>query len=219
MTPFYLRVGNEKIELDKSVFVNLLDSSHIKESKPYLNAVELDEISFTNLKKLAVRAGVPYPLFFAPKDVADFQIEYKNKNLFQKIPSKAIIALSTRGRGDLTDIAPIILDLSRKQDFLKKRILIKADANNYLGSLKRMVKDGETVEQIAAKIRDYFGFNLTLIRALPKTSVLAHITRQIEQHGLLVSFSAYNYMPQNINPELLISGICVGDKKFPYLFI
>lgn len=207
------------IKIGKKVFVDLLDLSHIKEYKDYENAIAENEISFINLKKLAVKASVPYPLFFAPKEVIDRQIKNKDRSLYEKIPTKEEIRLSSRGRVEIKDIELIVKDLGRKQEFLKSRVLLKADDNKFIGSIAGKLKKGVPTDEIATEIREYLGIDLSYLRSISKDKVLKYITACFENKGILVSFSSYNYMPQNIDPELELSGICIRDKKFPYIFI
>ncbi|MDP4103334.1 MAG: hypothetical protein Q8935_00155 [Bacillota bacterium] len=220
MERLLIKLNNKQaIVISKSVFVDLLEISHIKEYKDYIKAIDQNEITFINLKKLATKAGVPYPLFFAPKHIVDKQIENKDKNLYEKIPSKEEIRLSSRGRIEVKDIELIAKDLGRKQEFLKNRVLLKADPNKFIGSVGDKIKKNIPVEEIATEIREYLGIDLIYLRSIPKDKVLNYITTCSEKKGILISFSSYNYMPQNINPELELSGICIKDKKFPYIFI
>lgn len=209
----------EKVKIDKGVFVDLLDLSHIKEYKDYSNAMQAKEVTLDVLRKLAAKSGIPYPLFFAPKEVVAIQIEDKNKNLYEKIPGKDELRLNSRGRVEIQDIELIVKDLGRKQEFLKNRVLPKTLPNEFIGSITAKLKKNVSVEKIATEIREYFGINLAYLRNVPKDGVLTYLTACVERKGILVSFSAYNYMPQNIAPELELSGICIKDKKFPYIFI
>lgn len=210
---------NQRIEIDKKVFISLLDMSHIVEYKDYTDAIESSKITFENLKKLANKASVPYPLFFAPKEIVDIQLKDKDKKIFEKIPGKDEIRLSSRGRVEVKDIELIVKDLGRKQEFLKTRVLPTASPNNFIGSVSRQIKSNVDIQTIGAKIREYLGIDLLYLRSIPKNKVLSYITSCAEEKGILISFSSYNYMPQNIDPELELSGICIKDKKFPYVFI
>ncbi len=220
MKHFFVKLNNKQtIKIDKGIFVDLLELSHIKEYTDYVNAIEQNEITFINLKKLAAKACVPYPLFFAPRNIIDIQIVAKDKSLNEKIPSKEEMRLSSRGRVEIKDIELIVKDLGRKQEFLKNRVLVNAEANKFIGSVAAKVKAGVPITEIASEIRDYLGIDLSYLRSISKEKVLKYITACSEHKGILISFSSYNYMPQNIDPELELSGICIKDKKFPYVFI
>ena len=211
--------SKEKIAIDKQVFLNLLDLSHIKQYKSYQNTILRGEITFSELKNLAAKSGIPYPIFFAPINVVELQIDDKNKHINEKIPSKEDFSLQTRGMVKIEDIELLIRDLSRKQEFLKRRILKRNEKNTFVGSLLENVKKQDSTEIIAEQIRTYFGIDLEFLRTLSKENVLGYLVRIIEEKDILVSFSSYNYMPQNIPSELELSGFCINDKRFPFVFI
>ncbi len=211
--------NKQTIQIDRSIFVDLLEISHIKDYSDYEKALDQNELTFTNLKKLAAKARVPYPLFFAPRSIVDLQIADKDKNLYEKIPSKQEIRLNSRGRVEIKDIELIIKDLGRKQEFLKARVLVNADPNKFIGSIAAKIKNNTPIDEIANEIRDYLEIDLAHLRTISKEKVLTYITSCSESKGILISFSSYNYMPQNINPELELSGLCIRDKKFPFIFI
>lgn len=219
MKPFWVTIGKDDVEIDKRVFESLLDLSPIKEYKDYIEAIKNDRIRLEKLKKLAQKAGIPYPLFFAPKTISDKQLSHKNNNLFQKISTKDEIRLSSRGRIEIEDIELIVKDLARKQEFLKRRIATQADLNGFVGSFVKKLNQGYTLEQIAGEIRVYFGIELNYLRTISKDKVLNYLRNCIEGKGILVAFSSHNYMPQNLSKEIELSGICIKDPKFPYIFI
>jgi len=219
MNTFLVKLHKQTVSIEKDVFLSLLDLSPIQEYKDYLDAVANNEISFENLKILALKAGVPYPLFFAPKAIVDKQLLDKEKNIFEKIPSKNEMRMSSRGKMDIKDIEVIIKDLSRKQEFLKTRILPKANLNTFIGSVAAKVKSNISIEIIATDIRDYLGINLSSLRNISKEKVLQYLCSCAESKDILISFSSANFMPQKINKEVEFSGICIKDKKFPYIFI
>jgi Zn-dependent peptidase ImmA (M78 family) len=119
----------------------------------------------------------------------------------------------------LSDIELIVKDLGRKQEFLKSRILSGAKPNEFLGLVAKDMKSGATNRAIALRIRSFLEIDLSLARGLSKGGVLEYLCRKAEDRGVLVSFSSYNFMPQNIDKEIGVSGFCVKDKKFPYVFI
>jgi Zn-dependent peptidase ImmA (M78 family) len=214
-----VKVGKEYVSIDKDVFADLLDLSPIKEYKAYIDAAANGEITITNLKLLALKAGVPYPLFFASRRICDLQLDYKNKKIFGKLPYKDQIRIGARGTLHVKDIALIIQDIGRKQEFLKRRVLTEASVNNFTGSLVKKIKAGTSLTTIATDIRDEFKIDLNYLRTLKKEKVLDYLRDCIERKAILVSFSSHNYMPQNLDRDLFVSGICVKDVKFPYIFI
>lgn len=72
-----------------------------------------------SLLKLARKAHIPYPLFFAPKCVAAAQVELKTQKLLQGV-KKGTYSLNSRAAVDLADIELIVKDLTRKQELVKK---------------------------------------------------------------------------------------------------
>lgn len=219
MGQFFVKINKEKVLIDKGVFEALLDLSPIKEYKAYIDAINQNQIPFEDLKKLALKSGIPYPLFFAPKDIIDLQLEEKEKNLYEKIPSKDEVRLTSRGRVEVKDIELIVKDLGRKQEFLKNRVLPKLPANLFIGCAAAKLKANVSLENIANQIRNFFEIDLSYLRSISKNKVLEYLCSCVERKGILISFSSHNYMPQTIDKELELSGICIRDKTFPYIFI
>ena len=219
MNDFFVKIGKEKIKTDKRVFLVLLDLSPIKQYVAYQNAVLSSEIKFSDLKELATKADIPYPLFFATKEVIDVHIKDKEKNLFEKLPSKSEMQLNSRGKMKLEDIELIVKDLGRKQEFLKTRILPATNDNSFVGFVAKKAKEKVANSELADDIRKYLNIDLSVMRKMSKGDVLQYLCDKSEDKGVLVSFSSYDFMPQNIDKELGVSGFCVKDKKFPYIFI
>lgn len=219
MVTLQVKIGQEFVEIDKSVFEDLLDLTPIKEYKDYNDAIEKKEITLSKLKSIAQKAGVPYPLFFASTRISKIQLNYKDKNIFEKMPKKDEIRIGARGGLMMKDISMIIQDLGRKQEFLKRRVLQKAKANDFMGSLVKRIKNADSTSNIANELRKKFLIDLPYLRTLTKGNVLNYLRTCIEKQGILVSFSSHNYMPQNLDRELEVSGLCIKDAKFPYIFI
>jgi Zn-dependent peptidase ImmA (M78 family) len=212
---------NRKLEtkINKDVFISLFDISHIMDYKDYNDAINTNTISFKNLKNLATKAGIPFPLFFASKRVVDKQIANKNKNIIEKVSPKEVIRVTSRGKMDMKDIVLITTDISRKQEFLKNRVYSIVADNTFLGCIARELKGTTSIEDLAKKIRELLKIELSYLRNLSKDGVLGYLVRCIEEMRVFVSFSSYNYMPQNLDPSLELSGFCMKDKKAPFIFI
>ena len=217
MEEISLKVGKGYIKINKNVFLSLLDVSPVKHLDSYKNALDSNEIRFSHLKDLATKADVPYPLFFAPPVHIDKQFKDRQKNLFEKLPSKAEIRLVGRGTFKIEDILLIAKDLGRKQEFLKKRVITTARLNPFIGYVAKKAKGVHTNRELADDIRSYLGINLSELRNKSKAEVLNYVRQCAEERNILVSFSSYNFMPQNIDPEIGMSGICVKDKRFPLI--
>jgi len=219
MLSLLVKVNREKVPIDKITFTELLDLSAVKELAAYRHAIENGTISLQDLKELAIKAGVPYPLFFAPRKVVKAQLDDKDKNLYSKIPGKDEIKLSSRGGIKIAEIELILRDLSRKQDFLKTRVLPNEAVNSFVGCVAKMVQDRTSNKDIADKIRDWLEIDLTYLRSISKSKVVNYLCYKAETKGIFISFSSYNFMPQNIDRDTGLSGICIKDKKFPFVFV
>lgn len=219
MNTLCVTIKKEKVEIDKKVFLSLLSMSPVQEYAAFQNAVKDNLISFVALKDLAEKADVPYPLFFAPLDKVIVQLEDKDKELYQKLPSKEEVQLGFRGKMKSGDIELVVKDLGRKQEFFKKRILPNSPDNDFIGSIARRIALGSTNEDIAEYFKIYFQIDLVELRKMSKDNVLSYLFKKAEKKNILISLSSYNYMPQEISKDLYLSGFCVKDKKFPYIFI
>lgn len=219
MKDFQISIGHIPILIEKEVFIELLNIPSITDSMPYKKAVLNNRLGLSALKELADKADVPYPLFFAPLEKVRKQIKDNEKNLFDKFPTKEEIQVSFRGTMQKEDIELIAKDIGRKQEFLKKRILISALDNVYIGSLAKISKAGASNKEMAVKVREFFEINLKELRGLSKKDVLDYLCSKVENKGIFVSFSSHDFMPQRINPDLGLSGVCIKDKKFPYIFV
>ena len=208
-----------EVAIERQVFCSLLDLTPIKGYKDYSDALSSGEISLAKLKKLAIRADVPYPLFFAPSSKVAKQVKDLDKNVFDRIPSKREIHLSSRGSVAIEDIKLIVKDLSRKQEFLKNRLITSAPKNSYLGLIAKDAKGGTSVQALAESIRGYLGIDLKELRKKSKGKVLAYLTERAEANNIFVAYSSHHYMPQNLKKTLGMSGLCLKDKFFPIVFI
>jgi Zn-dependent peptidase ImmA (M78 family) len=219
MEEISIKIGKDEVQINKNTFLLLLDVSPVKAYEAYKNALLTNEIKFSHLKELAAKADVPYPFFFAPPIQLDKQLKDKEKNLFEKLPSKAEMRLVGRGNFGVEDVALIVRDLGRKQEFLKKRIIVNVEENKFIGYVAKKMKGTHTNRELADNIRVYLGIDLSVLRTKSKAEVVNYIRERAEQNNILVSFSSYNFMPQNLDPMLGMSGLCVKDKKFPIIFV
>jgi hypothetical protein len=214
----YVVIHKEKVRIEKEVFQLLLDCSHLITSVEYKKAVTSKEINFEELKALATKAGVPYPLFFAPIVAVKRQVERNDKFLFSKISGKQEAQLSSRGTLIINDIKVLINDLTRKQEFLK-RILPDTPFNTIIGCIRKEINLALAPSQLADIIRNKLNIDLNKFRSLTKDKAFSYLVDCIESNNILVSLSSHNFMPQNLGRDTPFSGICLKDKKFPYIFI
>lgn len=219
MSKILVKIGRESIEVDKASFTKLLDFPAIKDRAPYRKGVTSGSIKFDDLKLLAIEAQVPYPLIFASTDVVTAQIQRQEKELSEKLPCKQEVRMSSRGRMRGDDVLLIVKDISRKQEILKKRLLPESPDNEYIGSLIKKYKKGASPTELAEHVREKFEISLSEFRGLSKKKSLDYLISKLESKNVFVSRSSYNYMPQNIDPGIRMSGMCIKDKKFPFIFL
>ncbi len=218
MSDFFVGINKEKMQIDGGSLFDLLEID--PSVKEYARKFIKDNtIAFTELKDIAERANIPYPLFFAPRDKIRKQIEDYRKNIENKFPAKDEITLSHRGVLQMNEAQLIVRDLARRQEFLKKYLITDAQDNGYIGYLQKEFKKGQSDEDLAKILREYFDIKLSHVRTMSKERGLVYICNKIEEKGIFISLSSHNYMPQNLGKDVEFSGMCVKDKKFPFIFI
>jgi hypothetical protein len=211
----HVTVGGARVSIERSVFTALLEQSVVYWRKPYKTALATSEISFDVLVELARKAEIPYSLFFSPQAVVDAQIKKKIDTLLAGV-GKDTFSLNSRNRVELRDVELIVKDLLRKQELLK-RLDGSLGLNPVIGCLKRS-KAGVPAD--AVSLRNILGFTIDDVReSKTKDAALNLMIDRFEATQLLVSRSQQNFMPQNLVPGVKFSGMCVKDRKVPYLFL
>lgn len=208
------------VEIDEIAFSLLLNIPTIQSLKDYKKAIDSKVISLKKLKKLAEDADVPYPLFFAPLNIVRSQIKRVEKEVMEKLPTKNEMRLATRGDFNYDAIRLIAMDLARKQLLLKR--IHSHDGtlknNKIIGLLGKKYSKGYSHEDIAFEVRKTL--NIDASKTVKKKSeMLSYLISKIEDCGVLVSMSAHNFMPQNLDRNISFSGFCMRDKHFPFVFI
>lgn len=209
-----LKIGTDSMRLERAVFNLLLSTSHTAGSKACEQVRENGSLTIASLRKIAQKAQIPYPLFFAPRAVVETQIKLREHELSTRINRREFM-LALRGKTDFTKIEQIVLDLARKQDALNK-IYPKTEQNSFLACLERAKL---SVSAKSEFLRGKIGFSLKEFRTRSKKRALEYLRECVESKNILVSFSSYNFMPHNLDRDIQVSGWCVKDKKFPYIFI
>jgi hypothetical protein len=213
--PINVTLDRASVQIDEYVFHALFDASVVSTRAPYLDAVETNRIKFSALVDLARTAQIPYSLFFAPKEVVDRQLTRKTEVLLRGL-SKQTFSLNSRNRVRLSDVELIIKDLLRKQELLKKLddTLI---TNQVVGCLRQ---PGPTIAQDAQTLMAVLGFSTEDVKtARSKDAAFDLLIGRIENKQVLVSQSQRNYMPQQMPAGVRFSGLCVRDKKVPFVFL
>lgn len=213
--PIMLRVEGDVVALDRAIFTALFDSSVAYWRAPYRHALERSTLAFSEFTDLAREAQIPYPLFFAPPDVVQAQLDDKTRKLLAGV-SKDSFSLNSRNKVQLRDIELIVKDLIRKQGVIKD-LDDSLLPNRVIGRLRRSTRN---VAADADKLRSLLGFTLTDLRACKtKEKALEFLIARLDANQVFVSRSQQNVMPQPLPPGIAFSGLCVRDKKVPFIFL
>lgn len=207
-------IGGDRVTIERSVFVELLENSVVNSRAPYLHALERGEIHYSELVDLARKAEVPHPLFFAPPSVVHAQVAMKTTKLLQGVAPDTF-TVNTRTTVKLCDVELIIKDLLRKQELAKKHdpTLVR---NKIVGLLR---KPHATVREDADALVKALGLDRAVIRAArTKEAARDLIIQQLEANQVLVSQSVRGFMPQILD-GVHFSGMTVRDPKVPYIFL
>ena len=211
----YVRLGGSDVPVERSVFSGLLGESVVRNRVPYTKALRKSRITFDALVDLARKAEVPYTLFFAPQEVVDRQLKKKIDTLLAGL-SKDAFSMNSRSPVQLCDVELIVMDILRKQEILKK-LDDTLQKNTVVGCLKG---SSRTVEQEAEALRSALGFTTDDVKGSKnKGAALDLLISRFESKQLLVSQSQQNFMPQLLPRGAKFSGLCVRDKKIPFLFL
>jgi hypothetical protein len=210
-----LRLDRETVALDRSVFTALFDSSVVYSRAPYEHALESSTIRFPEFVKLARTAHIPYALFFAPPEVVKAQLEDNTRRLLSGV-SKDSFSLNSRSSVRLADVELIIKDILHKQSLIKEHDTSLIE-NRVVGSLRRSTG---SVVQDAEVLRNLVGLDLGAIRAArTKEKALEVLIDTLETSQVFVSRSQNGFMPQSLPRGVSFSGLCVKDKKVPFIFL
>jgi hypothetical protein len=205
----------EDIEINRSVFVELLENSSVHDYADYRQALANDRIPLRHLISLSRKADIPYALFFSPQELVNRNIDRKNQKLLAVMGSKSVFSMNSRGSVQLRDVELIVKDLIGKQE-VAKRFRPNAPACIVLNYLKG---SRNPIEKKAKLLRCILGIDLSLLKQLNKSDAFEYLVSRVESSGVLVSQSAATYMPQLIRSSVRFSGLVVKDVKFPYIFL
>jgi Zn-dependent peptidase ImmA (M78 family) len=207
-------IGMESVPVDRDVFVALFDISVVSEYVGFTKALASGVIEFDQLVRLARKADIPYSLFFAPLDVVEAQLERKTNILLQGV-RKEVFSMNSRSKVRLSDVELIVKDLLRKQDLIK-RLDDRLIDNKVVGCIRRSRGVAADAETLRAGLR----ISVADIKAAKnKEAAFELLIERFEAQQVLVSRSQQNYMPQRLRERAKFSGMCVRDKKVPYIFL
>jgi len=213
--PITLRVDDGHVSLDRASFIALFESSVVHGYADYQKALDRSVIGFKEFVELARKAEIPYPLFFAPPEVVVAQLEDKTNKLLAGV-SKGAFSLNSRNSVKLRDVELIIKDIIRKQSTIKD-LDASLEPNRVIGCLRRPTG---SVPTDATKLRDLLGFTLADVRArTTKEKALDFLIARLEANQIFVSRSQRSVMPQQLSRGVSFSGLCLRDKKVPFIFL
>lgn len=160
-------------------------------------------------------AEIPYPLFFAPRDVVDEQLRIKQKRLLEGFSAKREFSMNSRHHVDLAQVELIVKNIQYKQDWMKKDKAL--DRNPIVGMLK---KSKAPIAQDAARLREALQLGATELRgAKNRGDALGLLVDKLEAQNILVAQSVQDLMPQQLPKGKIFSGMTVKDAKLPFIFI
>jgi hypothetical protein len=212
-------IKKENVQIERDVFLMLLDKPMVSHLVSFKNTLTENKIAYVKLKDLSRRCSVPLPLLFstvviAKKQTIDDEIEVNNKFHY-----KPHVSVSSRGSFLKGDVDLIIKNIAIKQTLLNERLLPGSNNCEYIGLISALKSKNISESNIIEKIRNYFDFDLHEFRALPMKKALDYVVDKIESKNIFVSFSSHEYMPQKIRKDITMSGFCIKDNKYPFVFI
>lgn len=201
--------------IDRGVFEALFEQSVVRSYAPVTKALDSGSISFKDLVKHARIAEIPYPLFFAPRDVVDEQLKVKQKKLLEGFSAKSEFSINSRHHVDLAQVELLVKNLQFKQDWMRKDRAL--DKNPIVGMLK---KSTAPVPEDAAKLMAAVNLNPLELRGTRKKSdALNLLVQKLEAKNILVAQSVQDLMPQRLPKGKVFSGMTVKDNKLPFIFL
>gem|GEM_PF-1090642 len=201
--------------IDREVFTALFEQSVVRDYAAITKALEKSSISLKDLIFYSRKGEIPYPLFFAPRQVVDAQLRIKRERLLQGFSSKREFSMNSRHRVDLAQLELIIKNLQFKQDWMKKDKAV--ERNPIIGMLRksRAPISADATRMMAALDLDAAAFRA----AKNKGSALNLLIQKLESKNILVAQSAADRMPQRLPAGKIFSGMTIKDNKLPFIFI
>ena len=203
------------VPTDRRAFEALFEQSVVSTYADVRKALKSGQMPFRDLVKMARKAEIPYPLFFAPRDVVEEQLRLKTERLLSGFSAKREFAMNSRSRVQVSDVELIVKNLQQKQGYIRWDKTLPKN-----GVVNRLKKAGTSVAADAAKLMDALNLSPTELRGTKnKGAALDLLIGKLEAQHVLVAQSSKNYMPQQMPKGALFSGITVKDSKVPYIFI
>lgn len=202
------------VPISRAVFTTLLDNSVAGTYVDYAKALVNGQIEFGKLVWLCERGEIPYPLFFAPQDVVEAQVEDKLRKLLAGV-SKDTFSIGSRASVMLRDIELIVKDQIRKQQMLRKHDE-SLTQNAIVGMLR---KPDPEPERDAERLMAAIGLTHEELRMCSnRQKAIDLLVSRLEAKQILVSQSVQNHMPQRLT-HVKFSGLSIKDSKVPAIFL
>ena len=213
----YINVMLDRVatQIDREAFSALFEQSSVANYAAVKKALDTGSISLRDLIAHARKAEIPYPLFFASREVVYEQVRIKREKLLQGFSAKREFSMNSRHRVDLAQVELIVKNLQFKQDWMKRDRSIPL--NPIIGILRR---SRAPVAEDAAKLMSALDLDAAALRsAKNKSEALNLLIEKLEAKNILVAQSVQDQMPQRLPAGKVFSGMTVKDNKLPFIFI
>ena len=207
-------LNGTQVPIERDVFTALFKNSVVSNYAGVRRALDGMSLTFKEFLKLSGQAEIPYPLFFAPKDVVEEQVRLKTEKLMAGF-TKTSFSMHSRHKVELRDVELIVKDLLRKQELLRKHdsSLVRNDLVGLLKNSRRSVVDD------TSRLMEAVGFTRSDIRASKtKGAALDLLIGRLEAKQIFVSRSALHHMPQEMPSHAKFSGMTIKE-KVPFIFL
>lgn len=209
--------GKTVLSIERSSFIKILsiypdESLHNREI--FNSALQVGEISFSDLKKECETVCLPWQLFLLEPQKLDRELSQIDELRKSKFDDKMIATRDNEGRGVSLRIADRLIAL---QDFAREGVSVD---NKFCGSLKKLPEN-----QWADYIIRYFSINPENINKGKKGKTLDYLIRQVEARNIRVSRGVFNsnkLLPIGNDIRKTYrksSGFVVRDNRVPYIFL
>lgn len=209
-----VKIDGQSIDIPTDVFEALLDNSVARLYADFDHAMSSGSISWRSLVSLSEKGEIPIPLFFAPKELVEYQIEMKNRALLSGL-GKDVFSVNARAEFRIADVELIVKDLIRKQELLKS---LEPDLhkNTFVGCLSTKSRNLENDVQV---FFEHIELDPDAISAAKNAKeAFETLASALENAQVLVGESVRNYMPQQIKVGEF-SGLTLKDSRIPYIFV
>ena len=215
--------GNEQIivssnrrdvAISRSIYEQLLETSIARRLAPYERGKLSGRISLNELKALAQKAEIPWPLFFGTEILVNEQIRQRDLQVNGILDNRQF-PFQARGEVNIGDIVLLIRNLQRKQELFKKHKIVE-NSNSFNGFLKKSLK---SLEEQGHEFRTELNYSAEDLWPLNKGDALSFLIDKIELRGILVAEYSKDFMPQSFSNKVRFSGFVLKDPRMPFIYV